>query len=59
MNIDAAAQRRVTDTLETAQKMGGLVFSMKGEDVAQTLDLLRARIRHHAHRRRPARTKQG
>lgn len=37
VNIDAAAQRRVTDTLETAQKMGGLVFSMKGEDVAQAL----------------------
>ncbi len=35
--IDAADQRRVTDTLETAQKMGGLVFSMKGEDVAQAL----------------------
>ena len=37
VNIDAAAQRRVIDTLETAQKMGGLVFSMKGEDIAQTL----------------------
>ena len=37
VRIDAAAQRRVTDTLETAQKMGGLVFSMKGEDVAQAL----------------------
>ena len=37
VRIDAAAQRRVTDTLETAQKMGGLVFSMKGEDVAATL----------------------
>src|SRR5664279_2467146 len=37
VKIDAAAQRRVTDTLETAQKMGGLVFSMKGEDVAQAL----------------------
>jgi two-component system sensor histidine kinase KdpD len=37
VNIDATAQRRVTDTLETAQKMGGLVFSMKGEDVAQAL----------------------
>jgi two-component system sensor histidine kinase KdpD len=37
IKIDAAAQRRVTDTLETAQKMGGLVFSMKGEDVAQAL----------------------
>jgi two-component system sensor histidine kinase KdpD len=37
VRIDAAAQRRVNDTLETAQKMGGLVFSMKGEDVAQAL----------------------
>ena len=37
VRIDAAAQRRVTDTLETAQKMGGLVFSMKGESVAQAL----------------------
>lgn len=37
VRIDAEAQRRVNDTLETAQKMGGLVFSMKGEDVAQAL----------------------
>ena len=37
IQIDAAAQRRVTETLETAQKMGGLVFSMKGEDVAHAL----------------------
>ena len=37
VRIDAATQRRVIDTLETAQKMGGLVFSLKGEDVAQTL----------------------
>jgi two-component system sensor histidine kinase KdpD len=37
VRIDAAAQRRVTDTLETAQKMGGLVFSMKGESVAKAL----------------------
>jgi two-component system sensor histidine kinase KdpD len=37
VRIDAAAQRRVNDTLETAQKMGGLVFSMKGESVAQAL----------------------
>jgi two-component system sensor histidine kinase KdpD len=37
VRIDAAAQRRVNDTLETAQKMGGLVFSMKSEDVAQGL----------------------
>jgi two-component system sensor histidine kinase KdpD len=37
VRIDSAAQRRVTDTLETAQKMGGLVFSMKGESVSQAL----------------------
>jgi two-component system sensor histidine kinase KdpD len=37
VKIDAETQRRLTDTLETAQKMGGLVFSMKGEDVADTL----------------------
>ena len=37
VNIDPAAQHRVTHTLETAQKVGGLVFSMKGEDVAQAL----------------------
>src|SRR5258708_7082043 len=37
VRIDAAAQRRVTDTLETAQKMGGLVFSMKGKSVAKAL----------------------
>ena len=56
VRIDAAAQRRVTDTLETAQKMGGLVFSMKGEDVAQSAHLLRPRIRHHPYRRGPPRT---
>ena len=37
VRIDAEAQRRVNDTLETARKMGGLVFSMKGEDVALAL----------------------
>lgn len=37
VRIDAATQHRVTDTLEIAQKMGGLVFSMKGKDVAQAL----------------------
>ncbi len=37
LRIDATTQRRVTDTLETAQKMGGLVFSMKGESVAGVL----------------------
>jgi two-component system sensor histidine kinase KdpD len=37
VRIDAETQRRVNDTLETAQKMGGLVFSMKGESAAQAL----------------------
>jgi len=37
VRIDAAAQRRVTDTLEMAQKMGGLVISLKHENVAQAL----------------------
>jgi two-component system sensor histidine kinase KdpD len=37
VRIDAETQRRVNDTLETAQKMGGLVFSMKGESVAKAL----------------------
>src|SRR6201984_692779 len=37
INIDAAVQRRVADTLETAQKMGGLVISLKHENVAEAL----------------------
>ncbi|MDD5200131.1 MAG: universal stress protein [Terrimicrobiaceae bacterium] len=37
VRIDAEAQRRVADTLETAQKMGGLVILLKQEDVAQAL----------------------
>jgi two-component system sensor histidine kinase KdpD len=37
VRIDAQTQRKVNDTLETAQKMGGLVFSMKGESVAKAL----------------------
>jgi two-component system sensor histidine kinase KdpD len=37
VRIDAETQRKVNDTLETAQKMGGLVFSMKGESVAKAL----------------------
>ena len=37
VRIDAAAQRRVNDTLETAQKMGGLVISLKHENVADAL----------------------
>jgi two-component system sensor histidine kinase KdpD len=37
INIDAGVQRRVADTLETAQKMGGLVISLKHENVAEAL----------------------
>jgi two-component system, OmpR family, sensor histidine kinase KdpD len=37
IRIDATAQRRISDTLETAQKMGGLVISLKHENVAQAL----------------------
>jgi two-component system sensor histidine kinase KdpD len=37
IKISAEDQRRVTDTLEAAQKMGGLVISLKGEDVAEAL----------------------
>ena len=37
IRIDAAAQRRVSDTLDTAQKMGGLVILLKHENVAQAL----------------------
>jgi two-component system sensor histidine kinase KdpD len=37
VNIDATVQRRIADTLETAQKMGGLVISLKHDDVAQAL----------------------
>jgi two-component system, OmpR family, sensor histidine kinase KdpD len=37
VNIDSAVQRRVADTLEAAQKMGGLVISLKHENVAQAL----------------------
>jgi two-component system sensor histidine kinase KdpD len=36
--IDSALQRRVTDTLETAQKMGGTVIVLKNEDVAAALE---------------------
>ncbi len=35
--IDATVQRQVADTLETAQKMGGLVISLKHETVATAL----------------------
>lgn len=37
VKIDAAVQRQVSDTLETAQKMGGLVISLKHENVAEAL----------------------
>src|SRR5258707_15072578 len=37
INIEAAVQRRVADTLETAQKMGGLVISLKQENVVEEL----------------------
>lgn len=35
--IPADVQRRVTDTLEIAQKMGGVVIVLKNEDVARAL----------------------
>jgi two-component system sensor histidine kinase KdpD len=37
VKIDATIQRQIADTLEAAQKMGGLVISLKHEDVAQAL----------------------
>lgn len=37
VRIDATAQRLIADTLETAQKMGGLVISLKHENVASAL----------------------
>lgn len=37
IRIDAATQRRVSSTLETAQKMGGLVISLKHENVARAI----------------------
>ncbi|MGA3171086.1 MAG: histidine kinase [Chthoniobacteraceae bacterium] len=36
--IDSELQRRVTDTLEIAQKMGGTVIVLKNEDVARALE---------------------
>jgi two-component system sensor histidine kinase KdpD len=36
--IDSEVQRRVTDTLEIAQKMGGTVIVLKNEDVAAALE---------------------
>ena len=35
--IDARVQRHLTDTLTLAKKLGALVFTYKGEDVAETL----------------------
>lgn len=37
MRIDAETQRRISDTLEAAQKMGGLVISLKHETVTTAL----------------------
>ncbi len=37
VRIDAEAQRRVASTLETAQKMGGLVISLRHKSVSQGL----------------------
>ena len=37
LKIDATVQRQVADTLEAAQKMGGLVISLKHENVSQAL----------------------
>ena len=37
IKIDAELQRRITDTLDLAQKMGGIATVVKGEDVAQGL----------------------
>ncbi len=37
VQIDAEAQRRVIETLETAQKMGGMVISLKHVNIAQAL----------------------
>jgi two-component system, OmpR family, sensor histidine kinase KdpD len=37
IKIDAAVQRQIADTLEAAQKMGGLVISLKHEEVAEAL----------------------
>lgn len=37
IKISAEDQRGITDTLETAQKMGGLVIVLKGEEVAEAL----------------------
>jgi two-component system sensor histidine kinase KdpD len=36
--VDSEVQRRVTDTLEIAQKMGGTVIVLKNEDVALALE---------------------
>jgi two-component system sensor histidine kinase KdpD len=36
--VDSEVQRRITDTLEIAQKMGGTVIVLKNEDVALALE---------------------
>ena len=36
--VDSQVQRRVTDTLEIAQKMGGTVIVLKNENVASALE---------------------
>ncbi len=37
ISIDSALQRQLGDTLETAQRMGGIVIRLRGSDVAATL----------------------
>ena len=37
IKIAAELQRRVTDTLEIAQKMGGMVVVLKGDDIGDAL----------------------
>ncbi len=59
-NIDAAVQRRISDTLEMAQTMGGLVISLKHENVAEALasfakeyGITHVVLGRPGHRRRP------
>lgn len=37
MRISAERQRQISDTLESAQRMGGIVITLKNDDVAQAL----------------------
>ena len=53
IRIDATAQRYIADTLETAQKMGGLVISLKHDNVASAL-IAFARVWDHARRSWPS-----